>query len=137
MIARLRRSQADPDRGFTLIELLVVIIIIGILSAIAIPVYLNQRRKAVDASLKADLRQVAQAQESVYIDDQTYFTTIPSDVGLTPGNSITAALNTAGSGYCLLGSAVAGKATQDWVYISTKGGLQPKGTTVCPAASAY
>ena len=55
MIARIRKSIDEKDQGFTLIELLVVIIIIGILAAIAIPVFLNQRKKAVDASIKSDL----------------------------------------------------------------------------------
>ncbi len=59
MIARIRKSMDEKDQGFTLIELLVVIIIIGILAAIAIPVFLNQRKKAVDASMKSDLRTVA------------------------------------------------------------------------------
>lgn len=47
------------DDGFSLIELLVAIIIIGILSAIAVPLFLNQRAKAHDTAAKADLRALA------------------------------------------------------------------------------
>src|SRR6187431_3303825 len=65
-------SSRRNDDGFTLIELLVVMIIIGILAAIAIPVFLNQRKNAVDASMKSDLRTVANELESIYTDTEAY-----------------------------------------------------------------
>lgn len=63
MFARLRvthasRSRAD-DAGYSLIELLVVIVILGILAAVAIPVFLSQRTKSYEAGLKTDLRTIA------------------------------------------------------------------------------
>ncbi len=71
MFTKLIEKRKDEE-GFTLIELLVVIIIIGILAAIAIPVFLNQRQKAWDSAVKADLRNAATAEETVYTEDATY-----------------------------------------------------------------
>ncbi|HEX9581388.1 MAG TPA: prepilin-type N-terminal cleavage/methylation domain-containing protein [Gemmatimonadales bacterium] len=59
-------------KGFTLIELLIVVVIIGILAAIAIPKFANTKEKAYIASMKADLRNLINAEEAYFADNTTY-----------------------------------------------------------------
>jgi type IV pilus assembly protein PilA len=65
---RITRRSIHDERGFTLIELLVVILIIGILAAIAIPSFLNQKGKAYDAAAK-ELARTAQTTAETYATD--------------------------------------------------------------------
>ena len=71
MIARIRKSMDEKEEGFTLIELLVVIIIIGILAAIAIPLFLNQRKKAEDSAAKADVSTLGKEIATWFVDSTT------------------------------------------------------------------
>ena len=75
-INRLREKKAN-DEGFTLIELLVVVVIIGVLVAIAVPVYLNYRKGAADKSAQSDVRGAISAIEQYYTDNGNTYPTGP------------------------------------------------------------
>jgi len=67
-------SQRRPrEHGFSLIELLIVIIIIGILAAIAIPIYVNQRNKAKDAAIKEGIHSIQIGVETFTADHNDTF----------------------------------------------------------------
>lgn len=133
-------DQPTRDAGFTLIELLVVIVIVGVLAAIAIPIFLKQREKAIDASVESDLKALATAEETIYTEDDEYVTddgahrAALTHVGwrASEDNVVQAYVTT--QGFCLRGSNPAGSrggsAGGYYWYDSLAGGLastQPDG----------
>ncbi|MFL6288327.1 MAG: type IV pilin protein, partial [Actinomycetes bacterium] len=111
---------------------------IGILAAIAIPIFLNQRSSAYDASAKSDLRDLAQFEEAYLVEGNSYGTITSL---LSAGNSVIATKQVTLSvvrfdgalGYCL-SAKHAGSATT-WYFDSQGGGLQPKGAAGCPVTT--
>lgn len=89
--------QGEARAGFTLIELLVVVVVIGLLAAIAIPKYSGVRDKAFLATLKADLRNLADLEEVFYDDNYTYTTDVVA-LGFVPSDSVVVTFGEATNG---------------------------------------
>lgn len=125
-------SKDAKEQGFNLIELLVVILIIGILAAIAIPAYLNQRKEAVDSSVKSDVVNSALQVKAWDVKNKGQTKPLPtgdevrsSPLGLikvSSGSIVEVRGNS--SEYCILGTNPGGSSSKKGIsYSSSRGGL--------------
>jgi type IV pilus assembly protein PilA len=124
MFQRFHEMRERREGGFTLIELLVVILIIAILAAIAIPVFLAQRRKGWISQAQSALKNMATAQESFLTENPAYATTVPEleDQGFTySADDVDPAVESATSTeYCLSATSLHDAAIV-WYYDSDVG----------------
>jgi len=129
MITRINQAMTkrreENDKGFTLIELLVVILIIGVLAAIAIPAFLNQRQGAWESQVRSDLANAVIAAETFATNNNgTYAGMDMADLADSGFNDTTAVVTTvapAADGESYILTANHASLDNNWTFTSATG----------------
>lgn len=137
-LAAMKKKRAEGDNGFTLIELLVVVVIIGVLVAIAIPLYSNYRKGAANKSAASDVRGAISAVEQFYTENGNKYPDnavtsaagkalelklgagTATNVSVSDGNTVQYQKSTTGNTYVVCAMNADGEAV--YKYDSAKGG---------------
>ena len=134
MFQRFHEMRESREDGFTLIELLVVVLIIAILTAIAIPFFLNQRERSFESQAQSALKNAATAMESHATANNGTYLAAGAEASLpaqgyraTTGVAVTIDSSNGSGTYCLEADHV--NLTPMWNYQSSAG--QPA-TGACP-----
>jgi type IV pilus assembly protein PilA len=129
-----KRKRLDGEAGFTLIELLVVVLIIGILAAIAIPIFLNQQEQAKDSAVTSDLGNAKVAYTSYLVsepngDDEgdAGIAALEANGFVKSNDTVSITVPSGGTDFCLQGSR---EGSDNVWHIGASGGVEPE---ACPA----
>ena len=114
MINKAKGKKSPLQKGFTLVELLVVVIILGTLSGIALPAFLNQQKKAAANAANAEVIQAARSCAALQVTEEQ---------GSHDSGNATGTCNAAGTASTFTVAAVQNKHTQATAVVDASGGV--------------